>query len=51
MNLSPFLEYAEPETFTYRITHKDGVTELPYKIDTVITLNFQKKVNVYMTMV
>lgn len=31
MNLSPFLEYAEPETFTYRITHKDGVTELPYK--------------------
>lgn len=31
MNLYPFLEYAEPKTFTYQITHKDGVTELPYK--------------------
>ncbi|CAM3371329.1 hypothetical protein [Nosocomiicoccus ampullae] len=31
MALDPFLEYAEPKSVTYEITHKDGKTALAYK--------------------
>lgn len=31
MALDPFLEYAEPKSITYEITHKDGKTALAYK--------------------
>ena len=31
MALDPFLEYADPKSVTYEITHKDGKTALAYK--------------------
>lgn len=31
MALDPFLEYADPKSVTYEITHKDGKTALLYK--------------------
>lgn len=31
MALDPFLEYADPKSVTYEITHKDGKTTLAYK--------------------
>lgn len=31
MALDPFLEYADPNSVTYEITHKDGKTALAYK--------------------